>query len=101
MIRRPPRSTLFPSDALPISAPTKEHLATVLQAAVRAPDHGRLRPWRFMLIEGDQRKDRKSTRLNSSHSSISYAVFCLKKKNRIHKRKCSDHRSDSAGQNDD
>jgi nitroreductase len=38
------------------SAPTREHLATVLQAAVRAPDHGRLRPWRFMLIEGDQRR---------------------------------------------
>ena len=38
------------------AAPTKEHLATVLQAAVRAPDHGRLRPWRFMLIEGDQRR---------------------------------------------
>ena len=38
------------------AAPTKEHLATVLQAAVRAPDHGRLRPWRFMLIEGDQRQ---------------------------------------------
>ena len=37
------------------SAPTKEHLAQVLQAAVRAPDHGRLRPWRFMVIEGDQR----------------------------------------------
>jgi nitroreductase len=37
------------------TAPTKEHLAQVLQAAVRAPDHGRLRPWRFMLIEGDQR----------------------------------------------
>jgi nitroreductase len=37
-------------------APTKEHLASVLQAAVRAPDHGRLRPWRFMLIEGDQRR---------------------------------------------
>lgn len=37
-------------------APTKEHLATALQAAVRAPDHGRLRPWRFMLIEGDQRR---------------------------------------------
>jgi len=32
------------------TAPTKEHLATVLQAAVRAPDHGRLRPWRFILI---------------------------------------------------
>jgi nitroreductase len=38
------------------TAPTKDHLATVLQAAVRAPDHGRLRPWRFMLIEGDQRQ---------------------------------------------
>lgn len=37
-------------------APTREHLATVLQAAVHAPDHGRLRPWRFMLIEGDQRE---------------------------------------------
>jgi nitroreductase len=38
------------------AAPSKDHLATVLQAAVRAPDHGRLRPWRFMLIEGDQRR---------------------------------------------
>ncbi len=36
--------------------PTREHLAQVLQAAVRAPDHGRLRPWRFMLIEGNQRR---------------------------------------------
>jgi nitroreductase len=38
------------------SAPTREHLAIVLQAAVRAPDHGRLRPWRFMLVEGNQRR---------------------------------------------
>jgi nitroreductase len=38
------------------TAPTPEHLAQVLQAAVRAPDHGRLRPWRFMIIEGDQRR---------------------------------------------
>jgi len=38
------------------TAPGKEDLATVLQAAVRAPDHGRLRPWRFMLVEGDQRR---------------------------------------------
>jgi nitroreductase len=37
-------------------APTKEHLAIALQAAVRAPDHGRLRPWRFMLIEADERR---------------------------------------------
>jgi nitroreductase len=38
------------------TAPTKEQLAIVLQAAVRAPDHGRLRPWRFMIIQGDQRR---------------------------------------------
>jgi nitroreductase len=38
------------------TAPGKEELATVLQAAVHAPDHGRLRPWRFMLVEGDQRR---------------------------------------------
>jgi len=37
------------------AAPTPEHVAIALQAAVRAPDHGRLRPWRFMLIQGDQR----------------------------------------------
>jgi nitroreductase len=38
------------------TAPTKEHLAIALQSAVRAPDHGRLRPWRFMIIEGAQRR---------------------------------------------
>ena len=38
------------------TAPDKDTLAKVLQAAVRAPDHGRLRPWRFMLVEGDQRR---------------------------------------------
>ena len=36
-------------------APTKEHLEIALQAAVRAPDHGRLRPWRFMIVDGDRR----------------------------------------------
>ncbi|HEV8441874.1 MAG TPA: nitroreductase [Steroidobacteraceae bacterium] len=36
--------------------PTRDHLDTILQAAVHAPDHGRLRPWRFMLIEGGQRR---------------------------------------------
>jgi nitroreductase len=36
--------------------PSREHLALVLQAAVRAPDHGRLRPWRFMVIEGPRRQ---------------------------------------------
>lgn len=38
------------------TAPSREQLAQVLQAAVRAPDHGRLRPWRFMIIEGEQRR---------------------------------------------
>ena len=38
------------------TAPDKDTLAKVLQAAVRAPDHGRLRPWRFMLVEGNQRR---------------------------------------------
>ena len=38
------------------TAPSPEHLAQVLQAAVRAPDHGRLRPWRFMVIAGEQRR---------------------------------------------
>jgi len=36
-------------------APTKDHLDIILRAAVRAPDHGRLRPWRFMIIDGDNR----------------------------------------------
>jgi nitroreductase len=36
-------------------APTRDHLDIILRAAVRAPDHGRLRPWRFMLIQGEQR----------------------------------------------
>src|SRR2546430_3912543 len=72
MIRRPPRSTLFPtrrSSDLP---------ARRLRSgpAVTASRRGR-RPTR----EGDV--DRKSTRLNSSHSQISYAVFCLKKKKKI------------------
>src|SRR6187455_37945 len=39
-----------------LTAPTKEHLAIALQAAIRAPDHGRLRPWRFMIIEGAARE---------------------------------------------
>src|SRR5690348_18061106 len=76
MIRRPPRSTLFPYTTL-----FRSELAQLgggpfdrLGVGVEAEDHQRM-------DEGD----RKSTRLNSSHPSISYAVFCLKKK-RKHKR---------------
>src|SRR3712207_8015172 len=90
MIRRPPRSTLFPYTTL-----FRSHLAQ----AVRTVEHQRV----AVLLDqraGDGRRvadqvgelerlevevhlagDRKSTRLNSSHANISYAVFCLKKKN--------------------
>src|SRR2546430_7779530 len=74
MIRRPPRSTLFPYTTL-FRSP-----AHVDQLGVLAVEVGRIaRP--ATAIEWPQGKpDRKSTRLNSSHSQISYAVFCLKKK---------------------
>src|SRR2546422_5886790 len=76
MIRRPPRSTLFPYTTLFRSAPD-EHACPPRGARAMRPhapvaDH----PW----CEPASRIDRKSTRLNSSHGYISYAVFCLKKK---------------------
>src|SRR4051812_49488795 len=71
MIRRPPRSTLFPYTTLFRSLLPSTHAPPGRQAP---PTSG---------LEPDQPlRDRKSTRLNSSHMSISYAVFCLKKKNR-------------------
>src|SRR5256886_9147318 len=76
MIRRPPRSTLFPCTTLFRSDPgaTRDLPAVLRQGRRSGPDH--LAPrW----VEA-RRRDRKSTRLNSSHSQISYAVFCLKKK---------------------
>src|SRR2546430_12610916 len=74
MIRRPPRSTLFPyttlfrSDHLLEARPVREVIALAV-TLVPPREPGR---------------DRKSTRLNSSHSQISYAVFCLKKKKRYY-----------------
>src|ERR1035437_1090751 len=67
MIRGPPRSTLFPYTTL-FRSGRDPSLAVRLDCARRSPSRFRYRP------------DRKSTRLNSSHSKISYAVFCLKKK---------------------
>src|SRR5256885_6151502 len=80
MIRRPPRSTLFPYTTLFRSALVL--LALVLQACQRdeatAPQLPR--PRAQAAAGSECAKDRKSTRLNSSHLVISYAVFCLKKK---------------------
>src|SRR2546430_13691869 len=84
MIRRPPRSTLFPYTTLFRSVPPLVADAALL--GLRAPDvldRVPLEP-AFPGHVDDRRgiaeSDRKSTRLNSSHSQISYAVFCLKKK---------------------
>src|SRR2546426_9240689 len=117
MIRRPPRSTLFPYTTLfrseldPREQPTPPHVAHVGQlgegseaalqdsAELGAPldeavsleqpnrgESGRAR-------DGVKGEDRKSTRLNSSHLVISYAVFCLKKKkNKKRRRKCKAHK---------
>src|SRR3712207_8460144 len=94
MLRRPPRSSLFPYTTLfrsheaPVPeppalgglghglAPGFGECATIV--VVTAP--GRIPAMRQSRRDGERRRDRKSTRLNSSHAHISYAVFCLKKK---------------------
>src|SRR2546426_9022625 len=88
MIRRPPRSTLFPYTTLfrshrfersgmrHVGASTQEQRIDILHQDVDA------------LLLG---RDRKSTRLNSSHLVISYAVFCLKKKNKTRRATIKDH----------
>src|SRR2546422_7023893 len=100
MIRRPPRSTLFPYTTLFRSGDRQPGLAVLEQELVpligvlRGPEagelphrpqpaavHGRVNPARERVLPR-RAEDRKSTRLNSSHGYISYAVFCLKKKNK-------------------
>src|SRR3712207_8327161 len=78
MIRRPPRSTLFPYTTLFRSAGDVRSVGDYLTEEVLAPRPRHLR--RFLLQTSICDQDRKSTRLNSSHANISYAVFCLKKK---------------------
>src|SRR2546426_3213144 len=84
MIRRPPRSTLFPYTTL-FRSELSPHRAADEPAHSRH-EHGRSVHRRRALFElavpAEVLGDRKSTRLNSSHLVISYAVFCLKKKNR-------------------
>src|SRR5688572_32144909 len=88
MIRRPPRSTLFPYTTL-----FRSNYAMLIQIPARLREHARLQQEiaesRKKALEAIERSalDRKSTRLNSSHSQISYAVFCLKKKKKKTKRK--------------
>src|SRR5690349_23160702 len=91
MIRRPPRSTLFPyttlfrsrqvadvdqvGDQHPVELPLAEELSEAIAAAPHPPAE---------TPSSSAMADRKSTRLNSSHVEISYAVFCLKKKKTIY-----------------
>src|SRR2546430_3491636 len=85
MIRRPPRSTLFPYTTLFRSLPiiSADNMGDAGKKVVAAVKAKTAKP-------KPKPKDRKSTRLNSSHSQISYAVFCLKKK------KVGDNASDVA-----
>src|SRR3712207_7418241 len=89
MIRRPPRSTLFPyttlfRSALRGASEDPAALGHLGRAGARGADrlHRVDAPWAAApsALLGAALRDRKSTRLNSSHANISYAVFCLKKK---------------------
>src|SRR2546430_7711154 len=93
MIRRPPRSTLFPYTTLFRSLAVvghrrllkAEHAEEMLDYLRRQHPPRRQRRRRAKAREEQHRRaDRKSTRLNSSHSQISYAVFCLKKKKKTY-----------------
>src|SRR3712207_7202133 len=77
MIRRPPRSSLFPYTALFRSVEALDGLLRVAEVLVR--ESVLLQQPLRHLVGGGRVLDRKSTRLNSSHANISYAVFCLKK----------------------
>src|SRR3712207_7568236 len=89
MIRRPPRSTLFPYTTLFRSPQHEPHPVQPRDERRRRPGLDR-QPRRLAVVHHVERvlhvpvrrqdEDRKSTRLNSSHANISYAVFCLKKK---------------------
>src|SRR5688572_32361070 len=96
MLRRPPRSTLFPYTTLFRSAVAAAHVGQARLVRMEPEQleqlgHGHVAPAQLAvhvraLLDHLARRaraeqDRKSTRLNSSHSQISYAVFCLKKKN--------------------
>src|SRR2546427_9626694 len=84
MIRRPPRSTLFPYTTLFRSRLELWRTRPSILASLLGEEHDKISDSRANAASSASRppplRDRKSTRLNSSHSQISYAVFCLKKK---------------------
>src|SRR2546430_13399199 len=80
MIRRPPRSTLFPYTTL-FRSRHGARQRVVAFALLELAQEQHMRGWILR-----RQRDRKSTRLNSSHSQISYAVFCLKKKKKTYSR---------------
>src|SRR3712207_7483908 len=87
MIRRPPRSTLFPYTTLFRSdgghddgRPRPSEICVRVQRCEKIRIHVEALAEHFQRVPEVQARDRKSTRLNSSHANISYAVFCLKKK---------------------
>src|SRR3712207_8185825 len=94
MIRRPPRSTLFPyttlfrSERLWCGEQQVDVAVAGVRASVAVPDHRPQRQIGQRQLKASVKVDRKSTRLNSSHANISYAVFCLKKKK---KNSCPTH----------
>src|SRR2546428_9856620 len=98
MIRRPPRSTLFPYTTLfrsqcESTVPERGCLSrSAWNGTVASIKFGRLANDRAAAAETAALRDRKSTRLNSSHDQISYAVFCLKKKKRTHTDRTPVHR---------
>src|SRR3712207_8945595 len=87
MIRRPPRSTLFPYTTLFRSPPTAPDVRAIRRISPNSEDCCRSDIRALDLVDEPRDHvqpafpDRKSTRLNSSHANISYAVFCLKKNN--------------------
>src|SRR5256885_12251544 len=86
MIRRPPRSTLFPYTTLFRSADVGAALRDdrpLVGLEVGVGEAGELQQRLVRRELAEEREDRKSTRLNSSHLVISYAVFCLKKKQQL------------------
>src|SRR5688572_31507275 len=86
MIRRPPRSTLFPYTTLFRSRRGRNNGQSHLPSGSRLRGHGEKTCSAGSKRGTRQMTDRKSTRLNSSHSQISYAVFCLKKKKKKKKK---------------